>query len=135
MCGSGLSNPRFFWISRESGEIQEGPILQKEEMNVRSMATTENFTAARTMLSARLDVPHNVRTRVTLVRHADGKMRQFTMPPAGYTLGKTSVTLDDAYLYFTRWNASPGNHTFDAVYRYRLDLFDEIGLPYPSESD
>ena len=57
-------------------------------------------------------------------------MRQFKMPPTGYSMGQTTVALDDDFLYYTLWHASPGNHDFDRVYRYRLDLFDEIGTPF-----
>lgn len=103
-------------------------------MHTPSLATTEEFTAARTVLSDP-ELQHNERSHVTLIRHADGKMRQFAMPSVGYTMARTTVALDDEYLYFTQWNASPGNHTFDRVYRYRLDLFDEIGIPYPPEDD
>lgn len=135
LCGSSLTKPRFFWISREDGQLKEGPVLPAEEMLARSVVTTERFTAAKTTLSPFKEIPHHERTRVTLIRHEDGKMRQFSMPAAGYSMGKTTVALDDEYLYFTRWNAAPGNHGFDRVFRYRLDLFDEIGLPYPPEGD
>lgn len=135
LCGSALMQPRFFWISRQDGDLKEAPILPAEEMMVRSLVTTESFTAAKTLRSPDKGIPHDERTRVTLIRHADGKMRQFTMPPAGYSMGLTTVALDDEYLYFTRWNATTGDHSFDRVFRYRLDLFDEIGIPYPPEDD
>lgn len=135
LCGSALKEPRFFWISRSDGKVREGPVLPAEEMSAWNMATNDHFTAATTALSPNKGIPHDERTRVTLIRHSDGKMRQFTMPPTGYSMGKTTVALDDEYLYFTRWNSCPGEHSFDRVFRHRLDLFDEIGIPYPPESD
>lgn len=132
-CLGMVSSPRFFWIPAEGGQVKEGPVLPAEEMIVQSMSTTDEFTAAVTFLSIYRDIPHEERARVTLIRHEDGKMRQFAMPPTGYTMGWTTVALDDEYLYYTLWNARVGDHSFDRVYRYRLDHFDEIGLPYPPE--
>lgn len=131
-CGGFVDNPRLFWISGE-GEVAEGPILPAAEMIVKSIATTEHFTAVRFLLAP--EISHGERMRVMLVRHSDKKMRQFAMPPAGFTMGNTTVALDDDYLYYTQWNSRPGDHSFDAVYRYRLDLFDEIGIPYPPDPD
>lgn len=130
-CTGLLEGPRFFWIA--DGEVTYGEELPAEKMLASGIATVDDFTAAKILLGA--ETPVDERTRVILIRHSDGKMRQFLMPSGGHSMETTTVALDDDYLYYTLWNASPGNHTFDAVYRYRLDLFDEIGLPYPPESD
>jgi hypothetical protein len=133
LCVGQVSSPRFFWVSLVGGQVTEGPVLPGEEMSLQSMSTTDEFTAAVTFLSPYRDIPHEERARVTLIRHEDGKMRQFAMPPTGYTMGWTTVALDDEYLYYTLWNARVGDHSFNRVYSYRLDHFDEIGLPYPPE--
>lgn len=134
-CGWGVSSPRFFWMDREDGEVTEGPVLPGDLVAIRSLTTTDEFTAGKAVLPPDVGIPHDERMRVVLLRHSDGKMRQFLMPPTGYSMGQTTVALDDEYLYFTRWNSAPGDHSFDRVFRYRLDRFDEIGLPYPPEGD
>lgn len=133
-CRTTLTGARFFWISRDGGEVREGQVLPAEAMLARGLSTTDTFTAAQTVLPTGRGIPHNERIHVTLIRHSDGKMRQFLMP-AGYSMGNTTVALDDDYLYLTRWNSTPGDSSFDRVLRYRLDLFDEIGIPYPPEDD
>jgi len=126
-CGTYVTEPRFFWLGKDGGTVEEGPILSTEAMTVWSMSTAGNFMAAAT----NKDVPTAERPKsIFLVRLSDWTMRRFPTPD-GKSFSTSSVAVDDEYLYFSLEFSSPEKSSgFERLYRYRLDHFDQIGQPF-----
>lgn len=128
-CLSHMANPEIFRIGRDDGRLELGPRLADGAVRVGSLRTNGRFSALIAEFPTGQATIGSEATRILLLRHSDGKMRQF-VAPAGFTLGRSTIAIDEEHLYFTRWSSKPRDHRFDRLFRYRLDSFDEIGEPY-----
>lgn len=123
-CFGGLTEARFFHMSRDGGPLAESRRLVGKSWNVGSASVNRDYMAV--LLSAHPFVPHRHRWKVVLVRLSDWTMRAFP-EPAQRSISTSAVAVDDEYVYFaTKYDLSE-NQKFEYLYRYRLDHFDQIG--------
>lgn len=131
-CWGGLTEARFFHLPRGGGELQESPILPGEARRASSVSVYGDW-----MVAALGFPPTGVEPRwsIAIVRLSDWEAREIWQPE-GRSIGRATVAVDDEYFYFTQEYSMPGKHGFDRLFRYRLDHFDQIGVPmFPDEDE
>ncbi|HWV38962.1 MAG TPA: hypothetical protein VN033_10860 [Vulgatibacter sp.] len=127
-CDDFLADRRFFWMPLSGGEVVDGPVIG-EPMVFGRVSTWGDYAAANAGRPWEFE-PSSQRSSVVLVRLSDWKMRIF-YKPTNRVFSYEGPLVDDRFLYFLHRLAEDDDmQSNDRIYRYSLDRFDEIGMPF-----
>lgn len=127
-CDGFLTDRRFFWVPSSGGEAVDGPIIG-EPIAIGRVSTWGDFAAANAGRPWGYE-PSSERTSIVLVRLSDWKMRMI-FKPTNRVFSNGGPVVDDRYVYLLHRRAEDDDmQSIDRIYRYSLDRFDEIGVPF-----
>ncbi len=130
-CPTGVLNSRFFLVPKGGGRVVEGPVLSAESLVASKISTWGDYAVANVRRPPDPDKPGSG-WAILLIRLSDWKMRVIERRSLNESIQGTTVALDGQNLYFHSTDAyseRPANQLY-GIYRYSLDRFDEIGVPF-----
>ncbi|MGA9522044.1 MAG: hypothetical protein WBV82_11295 [Myxococcaceae bacterium] len=127
-CPGLLASPEFWSVPRNGGEVTSWRVPGAEPVAISGSTTWGEYAAIHTLTKVDPNLNHAQRSSIWLIRFTDGKMRRI-VPSPGHDWRGSLLAIDETHLYVGEHKEREEGTSIDHVYRYRLDHFDEIGVP------